>query len=245
MNDYRGHARAAGALLIAATVLGVGIANAIAGSSLRAPVDPSRIAADPMPVYLWALVNLAGYAACTGIALALYPVLRRYGEGLALGAVVFRALEAAFYALGLVTVLMLVSLGDGVATSGAEDTASFAATVALLAAARVWLGFVVGVVFFGLGALMYGWLLYRSALVPRWLAGWGIAGAVLTMASAALVLLGLTSPAAPLHLALNLPTFVQEMVLAGWLIVRGFSPRALGVADSMAAGSTVPVVVMS
>jgi hypothetical protein len=227
MNDDRQHARAAGVLFIIATVAGVVFANAVGGSALRAPIDVARLAADPTPVYLWALINLVGFIACPAIALALYPVLRRYGEGLALGSVVFRSLEAVFYLLGLVAMLLLVSVGNEAAASGTADPVDLARWATLLGAARTWLGFVVAVVCFGTGALLYGLLLYRSRLVPRWLSGWGIAGAALTAASAVLVLVGITEPVSPLHMALNLPTFAQEMVLAVWLIAKGFSPRAL------------------
>jgi hypothetical protein len=230
MNNDRQHARAAGVLFIIATVAGVVLANAAGGSALRAPIDVVRLAADPTPAYLWALFNLVGFAACPAIAVAMYPVLRRYGEGLALGSVVFRSLEAVFYCVGLVTVLLLVSVGKEAAASGASDPVALARWATVLGAARDWCGFVVAVVFFGAGALLYGLLLYRSRLVPRWLSGWGIAGAACTAASAVLVLVGITEPVSPLHMALNLPTFAQEMVLAVWLIAKGFSPRALGAA---------------
>jgi Domain of unknown function (DUF4386) len=232
MNTYRRNAVATGVLFILATVVPL-LGTAILKPSLGEPVDLARVAANETPLFLGTLLQLIGYAACPCIALALYPVLRKYGEGFALGSVVFRTLEATFYGLGLVGLLMLVTLGREAATSGAADSAVFTHAAALLTAGRVWLGFVIGVLFFGIGGLLYGWLLYRSALVPRWLSGWGIAGATLTMISGVLVMFQLASPMTPIHLALNLPIFAQEMVLAVWLIARGFSPRAIAAAPAI------------
>ena len=232
MNEYRRNAVATGALFILATVAPL-LGNAILKPSLGEPVDLTRIAANETALFVGALLQLVGYAACPCIALALYPVLRRYGQGFALGSVVFRTLEATFYVVGVVGLLMLVTLGRETVTSGAADSAFFTNAAALLVAGRVWLGFVIGVMFFGIGGLLYGWLLYRSALVPRWLSGWGIVGATLTMVSGVLVMFQITSPMTPVHLVLNLPIFAQEMVLAVWLIARGFSPRAIAAAPAI------------
>jgi hypothetical protein len=232
MNVYRRNAMAAGLLFILATVAPL-LGTAILKPSLGDPVDLTRIAANETPLFVGALLQLIGYAACPCIALALYPVLRQYGEGFALGSVVFRTLEATFYVAGLVALLMLVDLAREAVTSGAAGTAFFTHSAALLTAGRVSLGFVIGVMFFGIGGLLYGWLLYRSALVPRWLAAWGIAGATLTMVSGVLVMFGLTGPMTPVHLVLNLPIFAQEMVLAVWLIAKGFHPGASAAAPGI------------
>jgi hypothetical protein len=229
MKTYRPNALAAGVLFIIATLASV------AGGAIAKPVlgDPdylARIAADETPVFLGALLRFIAAAASPGIALALYPVLRTYREGLALGSVVFRIVEGTFYAVSVVGTLLLVSLSLEAVASGDPGSAYFRHSGALLLAGCDWMGFVAGVLFFGLGALLYYAALYRSALIPRWLSGWGIASAVLAMVAAVAVLVHLTSPMSNVHLALNLPFFAQELVLAAWLIARGFSPRAIAAA---------------
>jgi hypothetical protein len=111
-------------------------------------------------------------------------------------------------------------------------------------AGRVWPGFVLAVLSFGTGALLYGWVLFRAGLVPRWLSGWGIVAALLAMAAAVLVMLGATVPMSALHVAINLPIAVQEMVLAAWLIAKGFNPRAVETmaAEARPAAGTLPAL---
>jgi hypothetical protein len=164
-----------------------------------------------------------------GSALALvpvvgFPILRRHDEVLALGYVVFRgALEGAGY-MGIVgSWLLLLPLGrvyqPGIA-NGAQ----------LQALGQVLLhGTEVGVVLmiaFSLGGLLFYALLYRSKLVPRWLSAWGLAAILLSMAAGLLAMFGVTDLLSATTTVLQLPIFVQEMVLALWLILKGFDPIA-------------------
>ena len=96
-----------------------------------------------------------------------------------------------------------------------------------LLATRDWtLGFI-AILPFVLGALMYYYLLYRSRLVPRWLSGWGLVGAGLCLV--ATVYAGFTQEFgfSSVNTVLNIPIGIQEMVLAVWLIVKGFNASAV------------------
>src|SRR5215469_9451079 len=73
---------------------------------------------------------------------------------------------------------------------------------------------------------MYYVVFYQSRLIPRWLAGWGCIGEALALAAAVFMMFGL-QPNSPLMVALILPVAVQEIVLAGWLIVKGFTLSAI------------------
>ncbi|OLE24676.1 MAG: hypothetical protein AUG44_18415 [Actinobacteria bacterium 13_1_20CM_3_71_11] len=81
-----------------------------------------------------------------------------------------------------------------------------------------------GVFAFCVGALMYYALFYRSRLVPRWLSGWGIAGALLMLIACLLALFS-DSPVTG-YVVLILPILVQELVLAAWLLIKGGTVRA-------------------
>jgi Domain of unknown function (DUF4386) len=77
---------------------------------------------------------------------------------------------------------------------------------------------------------MYYYVFYRSRLIPRWLSGWGLAGTALGAVAGLLVLFRVTGYMSAPQVALNLPIGVNEMVLAIWLLVRGFRSPAAGCA---------------
>jgi hypothetical protein len=80
---------------------------------------------------------------------------------------------------------------------------------------------------FGLGALMLYAALYQSQLIPRWLSGWGFIGAVLHLAAGVFVMFGWLTNIPALGILWDLPIAVQEMVMAVWLIVKGFNASVL------------------
>ena len=178
-----------GVLFILATVADLISRVVLVQPILSAPVDLARISANEDQVLLGALFLFIGAAAAAGIAIALYPVLRKHNEGLALGSVGFRLIEGALYLGIVVCLLMLVTLSQESANAGAAGSSAYQVPAALLMAARDSLG-EVAVLAFGLGALMYYWVFYRSRLVPRWLSAWGLVAIVSLMLSGVLVMFG-------------------------------------------------------
>jgi hypothetical protein len=232
MDAYRKSAVAAGVLFIVATVTDV-LSRVAFLTPVLGSADPlAAVSANETRVALGALLLFVGAAAAAGIAIAMYPVLRRHGEGLALGSVGFRLVEGSLYLGIVVCLLVLVAMGEEAVTS--DDAAAFAGPVALVLAAREALG-QVGVLAFALGATMYYWLFYRSRLVPRWLSAWGLVAIASLMASVILVIAGVAEPMSQPQVLLALPIGAQEMVLAGWLIAKGFSRPA----DSVVTGTRV------
>src|SRR6266542_759817 len=109
MSTNRTTAIVAGLLLIVATLAGLA-STVLLGPILSAPDYLTRISANENQVLLGALFQFIAAAAIPGIAIALYPVLRRHNEGLALGSVAFRLIEGALYVLVVVSLLLLVTL---------------------------------------------------------------------------------------------------------------------------------------
>ena len=140
-----------------------------------------------------------------------------------------RLIESTFYLGIVVCLLILVAMGEEAASSGGP--VAFAVPVTLVLAAREALG-QVGVLAFALGATMYYWLFYRSRLVPRWLSAWGLVAIASLVASVVLVISGVAEPMSPPQVLLAAPIFVQEMVLAGWLIAKGFRPAVVVVSGA-------------
>ena len=226
MNTNRRYAVIAGVLFILATVADLISRVVLVQPILPAPVDLTKISANEDQILLGALLLFIGAAASAEIAIALYPVLRKHNEGLALGSVGFRLIEGALYIGIVVCLLLLVSLSQESANAGAAASSAYEVPAMLVMAARDSLG-EVAVLAFGLGALMYYWVFYQSRLVPRWLSAWGLVAIVSLMLSGILVMLGLAEPMSTTQVVLALPIFLQEMVLAVWLIAKGFNPSTM------------------
>jgi len=225
MNSNRKIARIAGVLFITATVaniLGVVFLNPI----LNNPDYLLQIFANENRVLIGALFLLIGAFASASIAISLYPILRRYNEGLALGSVGFRIIEGVLYIVGVIGVLSLFTLSQEFVKAGAPISSYFQTSGVLLLAGYDWAN-LTAVLAFYLGALMYYYIFYQSKLIPRWLSGWGLVGATLGIVASMLVMFGFISYMSTIQVVLNLPIGVQEMVLAVWLIVKGFNSSAI------------------
>ncbi len=226
MNTNRTIARTVGILFIVATVL-YAPGNALSKPIIGAPDYLISLSANASTVVVGALLEMIAAFACAGIAIGLYPVLRRHNEALSLGAVGFRLIEAVFYIVAAVGLLSLLTLSqEYVQAGGASAAASFQTAGTLLLAVRKWAG-ESSMIAFALGALSYYYVFYQSGLIPRWLSGWGALGAALTLSAALLTIFGQITPMSTVFVVLNLPIGLQEMVLAVWLIVKGFSSSAI------------------
>jgi hypothetical protein len=226
MNTYRKTAISVGVLFIAATVIGV-LGNAIFLKPILDATDYLiKISANENQVIIGGLLVLLSAFACAGIAIWLYPILKKHHEALALGSVGFRIVEGMLYILGVVGLLSLLALSQEYVKAGASNASVFQVSGTILLAIKEWAG-QLGVIAFTMGALMYYYVFYQSKLVPRWLSGWGFLAAALSLATALLGIFGQIIPMSTVFILLQLPIAVQEMVLAVWLIVKGFNPSAV------------------
>jgi hypothetical protein len=167
-----------------------------------------------------ALGTLLAAATSVGIAVALYPLLKRTHAALAMGAVVFRTIEAVFYAAGVVSLLAIGSIAKGVADGSASNRSASQSIADALGSFHDHAG-AVAVFAFCIGAFMYYVALYRTRLLPRWLSGWGVLAAV-SMEVAVLLSIFLDKPVTS-YVVPAAPIALQEMVMAVWLLVKGFS----------------------
>jgi len=232
MKTYRTTAVAVGILFILATALSL-LGSALAGGVGGAGDHLDTIAAHADAFIGGAILTVLAGVCCVLIAALLFPVLRRVNEGMALGYVGLRIMEAMTLLVTAVSVLLLVTLGR---QSLAADVpaGSLRGAAALVEGLHAW-AFPLNPIVFFLGAVLLYSLLYTSRLVPRWLSLWGLLGAAAVFAFALLKLYGGGT------MLLAVPIGVQEMVLAGWLIVRGFDAAALaGVTADGAAQETGP-----
>jgi hypothetical protein len=177
-------------------------------------------------VKIGALFELIMAFAGAGIAITLFPILRKYNEGLALGAVAFRIFEAVIWIIDVMSLLLLLSLSQEFIKSGTPSSSFFQTSGALLLAVRYWSDILAYTAFI-LGALIYYYIIYKMKLVPRWLSGWGLVGVPLWLSATILSMFGFISLYSTIQVLLFFPIALQEMALAVWLIVKGFNPSAI------------------
>src|SRR5215203_3515157 len=178
-------------------------------------------------VALGAFLELILIIANIGTAVVLYPILKRQSEILILGYVTARVMECVFIAVGIISLLTIVTLRQE-ATAGA-DAASLLTAGKSLVALHDWT-FLLGPGFFvGVGnGLMLGYLMYTSRLVPRGFAVVGLIGGPVIIASGVGVLFGVIEAGGGGQLIATIPEFLWEgFVLGIWLTVRGFNPSAV------------------
>jgi Domain of unknown function (DUF4386) len=168
------------------------------------------------------IVALAGI----GTAVALFPVVRRYHEGLALGFVATRVVEGSMIVVGVVSLLSVVALRQDRGTAAGADAAALVSTGRALVA--LYNGtFLLGQTLMpALNALLLGSLLYRARLVPRVLPALGLIGAPLLLASVLATILGLKETVSTWSAILTLPVAAWEFSLGLWLIFKGFTAAA-------------------
>ncbi|MCJ7505669.1 DUF4386 domain-containing protein [Candidatus Bathyarchaeota archaeon] len=226
MNSYRKTAIIVGVLFIIATAASLLVAVFL-GSTLAASNYLTSVSANENQVIIAMIFELIAAVSALGTAVMLFPVLKKTIESLALGYVALRLIENIFYIVGALSLLIILTLGQGY-VAGASNASYYQPLGTLLLALHDWSIWMGTLIFFGLGSLTLNYLLYKSKLVPRFLSVWGLIGAALVLLYGLLSLFSLTPDMLfSILTILALPIAVQEMVFAVWLIVKGFNPAAI------------------
>src|SRR5215218_10373534 len=184
-------------------------------------------------VALGAFLEVLLIVANVGTAVALFPILKRQSEPLALGYVTARLVECTFIAIGIVSLLAVVTMRQDFAGAAGGDPGSLVTVGKSLVAIHDWTfllgpGWVVGV---GNG-LILGWLMYRSGLVPRGMAMLGLVAGPVLLAGGTAALLGVIEPDSALKNLAAAPEFVWELSLGIYLMVKGFRPSPITAATT-------------
>ena len=226
MNSNKRAAKIVGVLFILAAV------TAIIGLKLYDPIlkGPDYLitgSEHANQVILGAVMELILVVSAVGTATIMFPILRKYNETIALCHVCFRFLEAIVITVGVISVLSLLTLSREFVAAGAQDSASFYASGTILKAVHDWT-FMLGPLFMlGINTMMYSYIFYKTKLVPRFIPILGMTGAALVFICALLVMFGVIQQISVWGGILALPVAANEMILAVWLIVKGFNETAL------------------
>ena len=217
MDSQRKNARFAGILLL----MGWSGAFIFPFISVLDGADfPMNIAGSGNTLVWGALIQMFMVFSCSGIAVFLYPRLKKENPALALWSVLLRTIEAVFGLAAATMLLLLVQLGPQLAQAGSEALAALKSLGIGFRNAYNLLGSGPGTLAFCLGAFIYNYLFFRARLIPRWISAWGFIGAFVSIVSGVLVILGVSS--STIGFIVDLTAGVQELALAFYLIIKGF-----------------------
>ena len=174
-------------------------------------------------IRLAALLDIVNGLTAIGTAVALYSVVKRQHEGLAIGFVASRLFEAAILFIGVVSVVSIAALRETAAT--ATDPAALAAAGTTLVS-QYKVAFVLGTAIPALNAFLLGALLFQSRLVPRAIPALGLIGAVSFGVWNVGYVLGVTEPGTPWHGISVAPIFFWELIVGLWMTFKGFNRSA-------------------
>ena len=177
---------------------------------------------------LWGcLLDAVNALTAIGSAVALYPVVKRQNQSLALGFVTSRMLEAAVIMIGVVSLLAVVTMRQDFAGSAGGDAATLTVTAKALVDVRNWTFLLGPGLMPAFNAILLGILLYRSRLVPRIIPTVGLIGAPLLLAAMLATYFGAIDQVSSISGILTLPVAAWELSLGLWMTLKGFTPSAV------------------
>jgi uncharacterized protein DUF4386 len=187
-------------------------------------------------VFLGALLEVITAIACIGTAVTLFPILKRQNEGVALGYVAARVLESSVIVVGIVSLLSVVTLRQDLAGAAGADAASLVTAGKSLVAFHDWTFLLGPGLVPAVNAVLLGYLMYRSGLVPRRMATLALIGGPVLFASATATLFGVYEQLSVWGAIATIPVFAWELSLGIYLIVKGFTPSPITAAYAQHAG---------
>lgn len=221
IDSSRNIARIVGVLFIIGTVAGI-LSVFVLGGLVNGPDYLNLVASNASRATMGAVLILVMAIALAMIPALMFPILKKFNEPLAIGYVIFRgALEILATISMAICWLLLLVVARQYVDSEAAAASQFSSLGILLVRAHDPLLSNVTTIFFSLGALMLYYVFYQARLIPRLITVWGLVAAVLSLVAGLSVLFGVN---------LDFLKFVmlpQEMVMAVWLIVRGFNPSTV------------------
>jgi hypothetical protein len=223
MSTYRKTAIITGILFLAG-YLGIFLGSAFYAPIFDAPDYLSQIYPNKSQVIVGMLIELINDAAVIGIPVMLFPLFKKYSERLALGYFGFRLIESMVLIFSKTSLLSLITLSQAYIAAGSPENSTFQTMGAVTLAERDWAS-QIQVVFFVVSAVIFYYVLYQTKLLPRWLSVWGFIAVASLIAANVLPVPDLTEGFNPAQL-LFIPIFLSEILVAIWLIVKGFNPTA-------------------
>ncbi len=212
--------RVIGALFLCGFLL-YGVGSVLVTSVTGGSNFLSTISANKTILILGAFLILLNTAVEVGKAVLFFPILEKHGKRTALGYLATMIVEVVFLSLGALALLMIVPLGQHAAEGWANSLGS------LLVQSNA-MAYQIGEAVLGFGSLFLCALLFRTRLIPGWLAISGLIGYACLMTGSIAEILGIHIGLIAGLPPLTIPGFFFELVLPFWLFFKGFQPEAYG-----------------
>jgi hypothetical protein len=231
MKTYRMNAVMTGILYILGTAFGVAgglvggrVLQSLIGGTPLVDVDVLSLAfADSTKITMGALFTFLMGLSLVSMTIFLYPVLRKASKEMAMGLVLFRgALEGVFYFLTAITLLTLVAVSNTYVATGSNS--AILQTIGNLLFQIEGLKSPISQTLFVIGGLCIYVVFFRTRLIPRWISVWGFVAVAATLVSSILEFCHINTG---IGFYLELVMFPQEIIMAVWLIVKGFNQTVL------------------
>jgi hypothetical protein len=215
------YSRLIGALFLAAFAF-YGVGFGMVTSASGAVDFLSTISAHQTTLALGAFLMLLNSVVVVGLGALFFPIIENHGKRTALAYLASRIVEAVLLAIGVLCLLMLVPLGE-YAREGAGASVAWATALGSLLTQANTMAFQIAMMSLGLASLFLCVLLFRTRLIPGFLAVWGLIGYALFLGGAIAEIFGMH-----IGVMLSIPGGLFEVAVGFWLLVKGFQPEAYG-----------------
>lgn len=213
-------ARIIGIIYVLGFVVGIG-GEMLIKSVLEAPNHLSVVSASSITIAIGALLWLMAVVWDALHGVLMFPILKLHNERIAVGYLAFRIMDATFIAIMVIFMLLQIPLAAEYLKSGSPETGLFQSLSALLSQGQLY-AYYIGMMTLGIAGFMLNYAFYKTKLIPRALAIWGLIGY-------AVIFLGMASDIAGSGLSLisSLPGGLWELFIGFWLIFKGFDASAI------------------
>ena len=220
-NSYRTTARVVGAVYLVGFVVGIG-GNGLIQSVIGVPNHLAIVSANTLTLAIGAALWLMAVAGDAAHGVLMFPLLKQHSERVALGYLAARIVDAVFIAIMVLFLLLQIPLASEYVKAAASDS-SFLQALSAVSVQGSQYAYAMGMAVLGLAGLMLNYAFYKSKLVPRPVAVWGLAGYAVLFCGMLSDLMG-----SGLGLASSIPGGLWEVFAGVWLITKGFNPSRLG-----------------
>jgi len=220
-DSYKSTATIVGVLFIVIMITW-SIGYAITGTVVNSPHFLASVFPNKGKVVLGVIFEFIEIISIVGIVALLFPLIKKYNESMAIGYLALRILECSLLLVIALTTLFMITLSQDFLDTGSPDASHFSVMGKLLLAVRgKWTNFGVSI-FYGTGAIVFQYFLYRTGLVPKFISLWGLISAILILAVAPFETLGYEWLG-----FVGLSMGLNEIFLGVWLIIRGFNQSVI------------------